>query len=361
VSWAVLLPVALLTASSGELAAGDRPETPADQCTIESICISADGKHVAAFAPRKRWGWLRLIDTETSQERDVRTPLDSVWTGAFIDGGRACLLSGWSRPAGDAKEGCVTCVYRMTDGADLCRPATSATTGLRELASLYVVPSSDGEALATIAGESKTIEIRRADTGRVRATIQVDEKLRKVLWFDGRSDLLVLLDDDRLARIAAADGKVVWRAEVPRRGDGTTWLPGERVIPPFRPSVFIQPPGVTVDGSRALVVMRERDETGWSQRVVVAYDWSNGRESWREKPDDDVMGEVFFVPKLRLVGLSYARAARFHSYDTGELVASVALEQAPRCVAFPASSAMGWAGGYRGAVFAIDAGAAEPK
>ena len=125
--------------------------------------------------------------------------------------------------------------------------------------------------------------------------------------------------------------------------------------------MFVQPPSVTVDGSRALVAMRESDESGWKQRVVVAYDWADGAEAWREKALDDVSDEMFFVPKLRFVGLSHGEEARFYAYDTGELVGSTALEHAPHAVAFSTSSGVGWAATFRGLIFRIDAAAAKSK
>jgi len=349
--------VAALTTAVRVGRAGDRPPRPVERRPIESIHVSADGKHVAAIVmtKRKEDAKVRLVDAETSKEILLSAPLDPAFAG-FIDEGKCFALSGWRDDDASKRLSSLTCVFRLEDGTDLCRPKDGKPAGgFGEMADRTFEVSSDGTELIDVVDERKTVEVRRADTGAIKTKVRLPEPLGRVVSTDARGDLLVTLSDGTLARVARADGKIVWRAEAPRCGDDTTPSPGDRV--PGRPEAFTTKAWVTSIGTRAIVEWNEREEWDkgiWEQTIVVAYDWKDGREVWRRRPDDQDMDEAFFAAKRDVVGFVHGRTAVVVRADSGEVAGRLRLEHEPFCIDFGASSDVGWGGTLGGTIFPVD-------
>jgi len=358
---ASLVAVAVLTSTWSASRAGDRPPRPVDLRPIDSIHVSADGKHVAAvvMTRSKEDAKVRLVDAETSKEIVVSAPFQSACGEGFVDGGKSFLLSGF--PPDDAAKPTrsITCVIRLEDESDLCRPKDGTTaSGFVEMANSAVYASPDGEELIAVVDKRKAIEVRSADTGKVKTTIRVDEAVLAMFTAtDAKRDFLVTLRDGTLARVARADGKIVWRAEAPRCGDDTTPSPGDRV--PGRPRATVSKAWVTATGTRAIVEWDEIevwDKGIWEQTIVVAYDWKDGREVWRRRPDDKDMDEVFFAAKRNVVGFVHGLKAVVVRADSGEVAGRLRLDHEPNCIDFGASSDVGWGGTIGGTIFPVDLG-----
>jgi hypothetical protein len=351
--------LAALTVAS-DVRAGDRPPRPVERRPVDSIHVSADGKHVAAIVmtSSKENAKVRLVDAETSKEVVVLAPFPTLVDAGFINAGRSLVLSGYRTDDAAKKVDRFTCVFRLEDGADLCRPKDGTTAaGFAEIANGAVDASPDGEELSSVVDEGKAVEVRRADTGATKVKVRLSELLGSVASMDVRGDFLVTLRDGTLARVARADGKVVWRAEAPRCGDDTTPSPGDRV--PGRPQAFTTKAWVTSIGTRAVVEWQEKEEWDkgiWEQTIVVAYDWKDGREVWRRRPDDQDMDEVFFAAKRDVVGFVHGRTAVVVRADSGEVAGRLRLEHEPMCIDFGASSDVGWGGTIGGMIFPVDLG-----
>jgi hypothetical protein len=346
---------AALTAVSGARAE-DRPPRPVEEWLIQSICASADGKRAAVVVEWNRELRVRVIEDGRAEEKGFAPPMARVTDVGFADRGRSLVVSGNRNADFDQPFAPCTAVVRLSDGEDLCRSAAdSPTAAFRGLSGRPLTASADGEALVESAEEGSLVELLRSDTAEPAASIRVAEPIHSVAFLDACRDLFVLLKDSRFARVARDDGRIVWHAEPPHEGDDTTWLPGERAPTAGRPGVLIRCALVTDDGTRVIVAMDEyRPSSRWKQRIVVAYDWKEGKEVWRRRPTDGDMDEVFFIPSRSFTAIAHGRTAVVYRHADGQRVGMLPLEGKVGCAVFGRESDVGWGASMFGGVFRID-------
>jgi hypothetical protein len=363
----MLVAVAALGAQR-DAPAGDPPKPPVERMPsdIDELFVSADGKRAAALVSGDRRkgqdSWIRLHHDGAAKELVVRTPITVARGGLFLDGGASLLISGfkWWCEDGQHRSAIKTTVIRVADGVRLVPSDDPSAepgpwSGLVER-SLHV--SSDEATLLALLEQGAGVEFLDASTGKSRSKIAVADPIGSILATAVDGDLLVLLKDERIARIACADGKTVWSTDAPHDGDDTTWSPGERGVSPARPEVYCPAAIVSADGTRAVLDLHESDQqprSTWQQHIVVAYDWKDGKEVWRRRPVDQVMDEVFVIPLKSWVGFAHGSRANVYRHSDGELVGELAMDGVPDRVVFGAKSMHGWGATLLAGLFQIDA------
>lgn len=355
----LLAAVAFHTAS-----AQDKSKRKSQSDWIHPLLVSADGKRAAAFGRHQKR--LRLIDDEPRHEIDLKTSATFLVEGGFSDGDSKLVVSGAIESADRKSFQFCSWIYRLSDGVDLCRAddADAKDAGsFRALAERKLTLSSDGASLLSRTDGGTGVDVFRADTGERRTTIFVGSPIHRVLATSADGGLFIQLQDGPFVRVAA-DGKVIWRAEPPRERDDTTWSAGERPVAPGRPIVHVPRAFVGDDGARVVVDMEESDkerDPDWEQHIVVAYDWKDGKEIWRRRPDDRDMDEVFFIPSKSYVGVAHESNAAIYRHDTGELVGRLSLADQPDEIVFARTASVGWATTWSGRLFRVDLADLETK
>jgi hypothetical protein len=335
-----------------DIEAEDRPKLGGRGAQmIDSLRVSRDGATVAALVWQKDGGVLRIFHPGNPTEQTIPVEVNH-GAIAFVDHDTELLFIGFD----SVRSAVVSHLFRVRDGVDLFHPKDGRTSGkLATIAGLWLTPSSDGEHLLIVAKDGRSIDVRRSDTGESTATVAVPEAVAGICATSSDGDFLVKMRDGTFARVAGADGKILWHGEPPRRGDDTTPSPGEAA--PARPDARASDAWVTPDGARVVVEWTEKEDYGrglWEQRIVVAYDWKDDREVWRRRPKDQDMDETFFAAKRGLVGMVHGSRATLLRAADGEPAGTLDLDGPVDSITCGAESDVGWATTFGGALFSVD-------